>query len=874
MVIFFFVLTPPQKAEACGFKILGTGPDCLEIKELVLDTIAYAINTVVIERVTISALNWINADFGTADGYEGAAFLQDPKSYFRNLLDEEAGYLINQHIPELCGPFRLDIQAQLELQYLESDWRPREIRCTLSDVEGNIDKAWTDFQEDWDNGGWTRWIEITTRPSNNPLGAYIELDNVIADALEDRELLERDELQQGGGFRGFKTCTKLAVRKEIGGHSEAGNLASITVWADPDTGAVLAPIDEKQPCIDTKTQTPGAAIESRLNDVLGTDLGRLQVADELNEVLGAALGKLGSMAMEGLAGNRRTATGKVSALEELRQDFSQKSGAISKQLNETLGALESALEHMGSFDVMPFVLGPLETGQVQLQWQPDFRNTPVLWPEDEKPWITSAPMEFEVNGVTKIGYAFGYEDTSRYWPCYPERANRVAWIVDETNSWRSGACTLGDDGTNLYVIRDNTVAAGVRPAVLFEIEGLTEDTHRVKLGWEGDDLDREENEFEWTAGKYYIRTTTNDSGEPLLSPEYTSITCNESSVGRTAFIVRDNTFGQAIWEEVVCRNQTAGFQTSTSVDVYTWDTVGNLNSAYVLRSRNYNGRFSTEIDWNGLFYDWSAFKIYDVGEVGDTADVEIFNWTPDNDDYTGLTEAQRVSRIIRTRSCDEDTGERAHAVDTIAGKWIEYECRQIPEVRRMIPDIKLINESEIGKTWNRFAIGNDAYITIDFHGASAQRMLQENGDKNIENLFSELRSCYVEKGVGSDAIRKLDARKNRRILERAAAAYDALLAEYLLNQINIVGRDSISAEATSMYHMLDRLTKLERTLGISNQALEARETYERIKQENDGLVQELRNCLSTPTPVADPEAGTPPTDVQFADIPIKDDRGI
>ncbi|MDP3763912.1 MAG: hypothetical protein Q8Q92_04745 [bacterium] len=218
------------------------------------DGLAIIITKKFIERMVDSTVNWINS------GFEGnPAYVTDPKQYFTDIADGVAGEFISgSDLGFLCSPFQTQIRLALQKQYVQLN----PFQCTLTQAVGNIDAFYNDFSQ----GGWDGWFAMTQNNANNPYGSYIdakvELDSRIASAVG----LKNQQLDWGRGFLSFEKCPK---------------------------GQELDPLLGTGDCKVAKTiLTPGAAIEGQLQNVLGTGLRQLELADEFDELVGALVGQL------------------------------------------------------------------------------------------------------------------------------------------------------------------------------------------------------------------------------------------------------------------------------------------------------------------------------------------------------------------------------------------------------------------------------------------------------------------------------------------------------------------------------------------------------------------------------------------------------
>lgn len=241
-----------------------------------MDTIAIAVVKHILERIVDSTTNWIN------NGFNGnPAYVTDPKQYFADIADGIAGnYIAGSDLNFLCSPFQTQIRLALRKSY-----QLPPLQCTLTRVVGNIDAFYNDFSQ----GGWDGWFAMTQNSSNNPYGAYldaqIELDSRIAEKLG----LEKEQLDWGRGFLSWSECEVVNPPMWIDsvGPEEPGTLPSRKLDPRHVPGRAEGECIKQGPI-----KTPGVVIESQLENVLGTGVRQLELADEFDELIGALLGQL------------------------------------------------------------------------------------------------------------------------------------------------------------------------------------------------------------------------------------------------------------------------------------------------------------------------------------------------------------------------------------------------------------------------------------------------------------------------------------------------------------------------------------------------------------------------------------------------------
>ncbi len=236
-------------------------------KEFILDPMFYGIARVAIQGITDSVVRWINSGF-----QGGPAFVTNPDSFFTGVADEIAGTFIEgTQLGFLCEPFGQNIRIALNYNYSQRF----RISCTLSDVLKNTENFAKFTKGDFSQGGWDGWYSMTQNPNNNPYGAYAKAQNELTLRVSGAVNTEYNLLNQGGGFLSWRECEAYRSPEQTGVDA-SGN----PVYGEPEC-AVRGDI-----------QTPGSVIEGQLENVLGSGVRQLELADEFNEIVGALMGQL------------------------------------------------------------------------------------------------------------------------------------------------------------------------------------------------------------------------------------------------------------------------------------------------------------------------------------------------------------------------------------------------------------------------------------------------------------------------------------------------------------------------------------------------------------------------------------------------------
>lgn len=285
--IFSPVFTPKANAQWVVFDPSNFANTLVQIlKDYGLDSLAWMMANLVIDRMTASTVNWINSGFNGSPAY-----ITDPQAYFTEIGDVVGGQFIikNPDLNFLCGPIGNRIQIVLSNTYYNSDYDRLRWQCTLTDAYGNID----DFMENFENGGWDKFFRLSQERQNNPIGAYLQAEGDFFELLASKMNEKNTELSWGKGLLSQKECEIYGEESTVEIPNFDGTFDVITVPA---------------PCLSEKTVTPGTVIEGQLNEAIGSGTGRLEVADEINEIVSALLNTLMKQVIGGIGRGLRGAS--------------------------------------------------------------------------------------------------------------------------------------------------------------------------------------------------------------------------------------------------------------------------------------------------------------------------------------------------------------------------------------------------------------------------------------------------------------------------------------------------------------------------------------------------------------------------------------
>ncbi|MEK7505479.1 MAG: hypothetical protein AAB597_01080 [Patescibacteria group bacterium] len=274
----------------------------LEVKEYVLDQLAWDLANIAIQQISQSTIRWINS------GFEGGpAYVTNPEAFFADLVDNEIGaFFEGSGLGFLCSPF----QAQVRLALLLNRSYKYKAACTLTKVVKNFDDFVSGSPGSFSRGGgWNGWFALTTQEQNNPYGAYL-LANAELDARIARRYYNEQKKQDWGrGFLSFQKCKNVEVPYTAGYDSES-----------------VASTQTEKFC---EITNPGAVVQTELESALNLPKDRLLIADEINEVLSALFTQLSyQIITTGLSGlSQSSGSGEPSFEEQLYQDIGNQGGS-------------------------------------------------------------------------------------------------------------------------------------------------------------------------------------------------------------------------------------------------------------------------------------------------------------------------------------------------------------------------------------------------------------------------------------------------------------------------------------------------------------------------------------------------------------------
>lgn len=175
-------------------------------KESIWNVIARGIARMAINRLTINLVEWIRTG---ADGRP--TFLTNWNTFWVDVGNQATGVFIHELglNSVLCEPWKFNATFGLMFQkpYL------LKAKCTLRDAQVNFDKMIDNFDE----GGWTSFIDITVKQENNPFGAFMQAKEELAVRIGKAEEQRKFDLTLGEGFFSVTEPGECTDYDDVGG---------------------------------------------------------------------------------------------------------------------------------------------------------------------------------------------------------------------------------------------------------------------------------------------------------------------------------------------------------------------------------------------------------------------------------------------------------------------------------------------------------------------------------------------------------------------------------------------------------------------------------------------------------------------------------
>ncbi len=284
-----------------------------------LDTIVHLITTKVIDKITLSTVDWINNGFKNSDGGDDPLWLENPGTFFENIAKEEINSVTGWYTKDPDKyPFGVTVMSTIlgQVQARTS----QNLQFSLNQVLAHGDYA--AFKEDFSIGGWAGYTAFL-EPQNNPFGNQLlinaELGNRIRGTSINKSLDVSRQLAMSGGVLSPRECVLTATGNPndayLGGGSGYSSPSPLFLGESYSTVSTYAELDEltlpvavqseiddftneqdavnaynsivlRSRCAKWNQTTPGSLVANQLTTNINLQTNKLVSADSLNENLG------------------------------------------------------------------------------------------------------------------------------------------------------------------------------------------------------------------------------------------------------------------------------------------------------------------------------------------------------------------------------------------------------------------------------------------------------------------------------------------------------------------------------------------------------------------------------------------------------------
>ncbi len=286
------------------------------------DTIVHLITTMVIDRITLSTVDWINNGFKNSNGGNGPLWLEYPGDFFENMAKDETNKFTGWFA---CNINNIDCMENYPFGKLVMNsiliniqkHFAQNLQFSLNQVLAH--GTYADFKVDFSVGGWAGYTAFL-EPQNNPFGSYILANEELGRRISGTSINVAEnfklQLNQSGGFLNQRECALTATGNPNdqyipGDHplhlgefypvlapgETLGDVsfASLPATVQDELDDFSNPVDQadaynglvlRSQCTKWKAVTPGSLIANQLTTNINLQNSKLVNADSLNEDLG------------------------------------------------------------------------------------------------------------------------------------------------------------------------------------------------------------------------------------------------------------------------------------------------------------------------------------------------------------------------------------------------------------------------------------------------------------------------------------------------------------------------------------------------------------------------------------------------------------
>lgn len=268
-----------------------------QLLEYIFKTIGKGMAKKMVNDMVQASIKWANTGF---DG--NPTYPQDWEQYTRNTFRGAAGdYIKDSKLGFLCEPFQAQIRLSLIRASVPQDTR---FECTLDTIGVNYENFINNFQE----GGWEAFFNVTQSESGNPLSAYVTVKADLDDKVANQLGIVNQERALNDGFLSLKVCDPRMKNTKPTGEYQGQNLGgmswdevlemyeNLTLEEQTEFNRQFPgwnPYKKQGECLNDGTvTTPGSLIKGQLDKVLGSGLDSLISAQDLDAIVNAAISGL------------------------------------------------------------------------------------------------------------------------------------------------------------------------------------------------------------------------------------------------------------------------------------------------------------------------------------------------------------------------------------------------------------------------------------------------------------------------------------------------------------------------------------------------------------------------------------------------------
>ncbi len=275
----------------------------LQIKEYVLDPIAWAMSQQLLQQITGSVVGFVT---GKGNGTGKPQFVQDLLGNLQGVGDNQMLAFVAQFGSNSNSPFASSITNALRTQYAQDSSLAGFFaanQCTLAQASPN---AQAFLSGDWSQGGSAAWFSLVTQKQNNPYSLYNSASAKMSTFIADAKAARTADYQAGGGFISWcdtsASATQNVTSAQVGGGTVVAALPTLSQNKDGSYSST-----EPQTCLNGDgtpgtIQTPGSVIKAQLDKSLGSGVDKLVSADEIDEIIGSLATQLVSSVLGGSSG--------------------------------------------------------------------------------------------------------------------------------------------------------------------------------------------------------------------------------------------------------------------------------------------------------------------------------------------------------------------------------------------------------------------------------------------------------------------------------------------------------------------------------------------------------------------------------------------